>query len=71
MTARAIRVHCTDVDLVITLDIGGMLYVPLKRFWRLEQATFAQRQNVQIRAGGMALRWPELDEDISVPHLFP
>ena len=40
---------------------------PAARFRRLKDATDAQLRAVTIEVGGHALRWEELDEDITVP----
>jgi len=40
---------------------------PADRFRLLKAATDEQLKSVQIRLNGYALRWEELDEDITVP----
>jgi hypothetical protein len=49
---------------------GRTLGVPLAYFPRLLKATPSQRQHYEIGGGGTGLHWEELDEDISVEHLF-
>jgi hypothetical protein len=55
------HVHLTD---------GRVVSVPLIWFPSLHTATPEQRQRCQIRASGRALRWPDLDEDLSIAGLL-
>ncbi len=45
---------------------GRQLGFPADRFERLANATNEQLQKVTLRLHGAALRWEELDEDITV-----
>jgi hypothetical protein len=54
---RAVFVELTD---------GRQLGFPADRFDRLSRATDEQLQKVKLRLNGYALRWEELDEDITV-----
>lgn len=40
---------------------------PADRFRRLSRATETQLARVKVEVNGYALRWEELDEDITVP----
>ena len=62
-----IRTFAVTEDL-ITADLvdGRRISVPLCWSWRLAEATPTQRQRFEIMSGGRGVRWPELDEDISV-----
>lgn len=64
------EIEITEDTLVIHVKDGRTLAVPLAWFPRLLDATKAQLVNYQIVGGGEALRWPDVDEDISVPRLF-
>ena len=50
----------------VELTDGRQLGFPADRFDRLSQATDEQLRNVSLRLNGVALRWEELDEDITV-----
>ncbi len=50
----------------VELTDGRQLGFPEDRFDRLSRATDEQLQNVKLRLNGYALRWEELDEDITV-----
>lgn len=50
----------------VELTDGRQLGFPADRFDRLSQATDEQLQKVKLRLNGYALRWEELDEDITV-----
>lgn len=50
----------------VELTDGRQIGFPASRFKLLNDATDAQLKQVVLRANGTALRWEELDEDISV-----
>jgi len=43
---------------------------PADRFSRLAVATDEQLKDVTVEVNGFALRWEELDEDITVPGIL-
>ena len=45
---------------------GRTISVPLAWSWRLSEATAKQRANWEIIGDGDGVRWPDIDEDISV-----
>jgi len=51
----------------VGLTDGRIVGFPADRFRILKAATDEQLKDVQIRLNGYALRWEELDEDITVP----
>lgn len=55
--ADAITAHLAD---------GRVVSVPLAWSWRLSDATPEQRSHFEILGSGQGVRWPEIDEDISV-----
>jgi hypothetical protein len=63
-------VTVTDKRLIVTLADGRELSAPLAWFPRLSEATHEQRQNRRLIGRGHGLRWPEVDEDISVVSLL-
>ncbi|GJQ59506.1 MAG: DUF2442 domain-containing protein [Candidatus Scalindua sp. AMX11] len=44
---------------------GRTISVPLAWSWRLSEATPEQRADYEIIGDGMAVHWPQIDEDIS------
>lgn len=51
----------------LELTDGRIVGFPADRFRILRAATEAQSQNVSLELDGYALRWEELDEDLTVP----
>lgn len=66
--ATAARV--TDDALVVDLDDGRTLSVPLAWYPRLLHGTGAERSEWRLVGRGDGLHWPALDEDISVASLL-
>jgi hypothetical protein len=56
--------------LVVQLEDGRSLSVPLEWFPTLRNATKDQRSNWEIIGGGIGIHWPDLDEDLSVRGLL-
>lgn len=63
---RIQAVSVTEDTISARLIDGRTITVPLAWSWRLSEATPAQRANFQILGSGSGIRWPEIDEDISV-----
>ena len=51
----------------LELTDGRIVGFPASRFKRLRDASAEQLQKVTLELNGYALRWEELDEDITVP----
>ena len=66
----ATKVIITNGDLVVSLEDGRKISVPVHHFTRLENATEQQRSKYKICYGGKTIRGEEIDEDISVPRLL-
>ena len=69
----AISVDPRIKDIAVTVDAitawltdGRTVSVPLSWSWRLSEATPAQREKFEILGSGQGVRWPEIDEDISI-----
>lgn len=62
----ATRAWVTGRIIFIELTDGRQIGFPAARFKLLCNANDQQLQQVKLRANGTALRWEELDEDISV-----
>lgn len=67
---RITNVHCTDVELVVSLADGGSISAPLAWYPGLLHATPAEVENGKIAGAGFGIHWPSLDEDLSVAGLL-
>ena len=62
----ALDVWCNGRLIFIELTDGRTISFPADRFKLLAEATDEQLKEVSIRLNGYALRWENLDEDITV-----
>ena len=67
---RAIALRFTDDRLVVDLEDGREVSVPLEWFPRLRDASPTERAHYRLMGGGGGIHWPELDEDLSVRGLL-
>ena len=67
---RAVGVRYTRDSLIVDLEDGRSIHVPLTWTERLADAPAKKLKRVEIRGGGRLLHWPDLDEDISVARLL-
>ena len=65
-TPKALRAWVSDGKVWIELEDGREIGFPVEKFSRLKGASADDLAKVKIEARGKALRWEELDEDISV-----
>ena len=63
---RITKIEVTDDEIMAILVDGRRLTVPLTWSWRLLEATPRQRRRFEIIGDGTGVRWPEIDEDISI-----
>lgn len=63
---RALRAWARGRMVFLELTDGRQIGFPADRFRRLRSATESQLGQVQLRLDGAALRWDEIDEDITV-----
>src|SRR5580693_4620467 len=68
--ALAVDVSCSVDSLVVVLDDGRTVSVPLVWFPRLLAATPRQRRDWESIGGGIGMHWEAIDEDISVASLL-
>ena len=66
--AKAKTAYVTDTHIVVYLEDGRIVQVPLEWYPRLLHATPEERRRVEVYEE--VLRWPDLDEDISVEGLL-
>jgi hypothetical protein len=63
----AMRVWVEGRMVFLELTDGRVVGFPANRFTRLRDASAEQLQEVTLELNGYALRWENLDEDITVP----
>jgi len=63
-------VEVTNDTLIVELDDGRTLSVPLIWYPRLLHGSAAERANWRWIGDGEGIHWPDLDEDISIQHLL-
>ena len=63
---RVQSVEVTNDLIVAHLVDGRTISVPLVWSWRLADATPEERSHYEIIGEGTGIRWPDIDEDISV-----
>ncbi len=68
--AKAQDVQVTDDELIVALDDGRTIVVPLAWYPRLLHGTREERANWRLIGEGEGIHWPDLDEDISIEHLL-
>ena len=69
-TALARSVEFSDELMHVHLTDGRVISVPVIWFPALQAATPEQRARCRIGAGGRALHWADLDEDLSIAGLM-
>jgi hypothetical protein len=67
---QARRVTTTDTELAVDLADGRRIVVPLAWYPRLLHATPPERCRTELIGQGDGIRWPDLDEDVSVENLL-
>jgi hypothetical protein len=63
---RALRTWASGKMIFIELTDGRQIGFPAARFRRLADASEAELEQVELCLNGAALRWEQLDEDITV-----
>jgi hypothetical protein len=63
----AIRAWADGRMIMLELSDGRLFGFPADRFKLLREATDEELKEVSLRLNGFALRWENLDEDITVP----
>ena len=67
---RAVGVHIVEGDLVVELEDGRRVHVPLEWFPKLRDAAPEELSDWRLVGRGVGIHWPKLDEDISVRGLL-
>ena len=63
-------VEVTEDELLVWLEDGRRIAVPLVWYPRLLHASPEARRNWQLLGGGEGIHWPDVDEDLSVVGLL-
>lgn len=66
----ATNVEITEESLIVDLEDGRTISVPLAWYPRLLHASSAERTNWRLIGKGEGIHWPDLDEDISVENIL-
>jgi hypothetical protein len=69
-TAVARSISVTEDSLIVDLDDGRTITVPLAWFPRLLNGSDEERKDFRLIGRGEGIHWPQLDEDISVEGLI-
>jgi hypothetical protein len=69
-SSNAVEVWFKNLQMIVRLDDGREIAVPLNWFPRLRDATEQQRNNWRLIGGGEGIHWEEIDEDILVERLL-
>jgi hypothetical protein len=67
---KAINVVFSDSKMIVFLEDGRELSIPLEWFPRLRNATAKQLKNWRFIGNGEGIHWDEIDEDVSVENLL-
>ncbi len=68
--ARAVALSVSDDTLTVNLFDGRTISVPLSWYPRLLHASASERKNWSFVLGSRGIRWPDLDEDVSIDGLL-
>ena len=68
--AKAYKITISEDTLVVDLNDGRTISVPLAWYPRLLHATPEERNNWRFIGDKEGIHWPDLDEDISVENLL-
>ncbi len=66
----ATDVNFTEEKMILIIEDGRELSIPLEWFPRLRSATKEQLLNWRFIGGGEGIHWADIDEDISVENLL-
>ncbi len=66
----ATDVNFTDDKMILSIEDGRELSIPLEWFSGLRKASSKQLTNWRFIGGGDEIHWSEIDEDISVENLL-
>lgn len=62
--------EASTCEVIVEFSNGSKFIFPAKNAQGLEEAEIEHLEKVELVPGGGALRWDELDVDLSIPHLM-
>jgi len=68
--AQAQKVRVTDEELVVDLEVGRTVTVPVRGYLSMAHRAPAESRNCGPIGRGEAIHWPDLAEDIAVEDLL-
>lgn len=68
--AKAHKVWFSDKKLVVQIEDGREIAVPLEWYPKLRDASEKELNNWRLIGGGVGIHWEDLDEDLSVEGLL-
>src|SRR5262245_29019152 len=66
----AVRARVRKSTVIVDLRDGRTVTAPLTWYPRLLHGTARERRNWRLIGGGVGIRWPDLDEDLSVESIL-
>lgn len=66
----AVHISVTNDRLIVDLNDGRSIVVPLDWYPRLVHGSARERDNWQLLGDGYAVEWPDLDEHIGIEGLL-
>lgn len=63
-------VRCEGGRLIVDLDDGRTIALPLEWYPRLNESSDDERKTWELIGGGEGIHWPDIDEDLSVEQLI-
>ncbi len=67
---NAVNLYFTDDKMIIYLEDGRELSVPLEWFLKLRNSTAQQLKKWRLIGNGEGIHWNEIDEDILIENLL-
>jgi hypothetical protein len=69
-STNATEVWFKNLQMIVRLDDGREIAIPIDWFPRLRDASDQQRNNWRLVGGGEGIHWEDIDEDILVEGLL-
>jgi len=67
---NAIDLSFTEDKMIVFLEDGRELSIPLEWFPKLRNATADQLKQWRFIGSGEGIHWPDIDEDVSIENLL-
>ena len=70
INSRIKNIEWSDDALIVDLNDGRTISVPVMWYPRLLHGTTKERNNWRLIGNGEGIHWPDLDEDISIENII-